>query len=558
MAERTYTIGQTTSQAQDRQARDLDFEAGRFFWVVDPDSVPGAPAVDILELDPRRSRPPTARPSALYRYRAASGSRWRQSNLGGITASARRGDGQEPLAPVRWELLIQGTDYYLDDSGLWVVLATKLDQNDYLATSFGPRREPRSAPFPRWTRAPAPTTSSSSSPSRSRTRPAAPSGTRCGTCTRRRRRPRRHLAGSRHHPQPLRAAGHGLGLTYLQQLGLAEPNDPVVFDRENRLWPRARDPEATNVVNDRFIVFPHLEPFADPSKLSPRRSRTRSTRCGVPAADRGATAKFALRLRYNASGMEATAPTSTSTPSRSATGASSLRRRPEAGPRRGLPHLVRRRPGHLRQPDSSSGGGAPRCRRASRRGIFAVAPTTILGMSTRYALGDRRTINLIGLYQREQSAFNRPALGFEATANLIGGQHPEHSSVPRGSPEFLNSPHLHPDDRAFRPGRQCRDRLQQAGPEPLGRGACLEGSSRRRDCRFPCARRSGSSAARRKEAVGLEDIGFSAFDPPTRSSWSGRAWLPISPSILDRSRSGRRISTRSSSWPGGQPRMCST
>ena len=72
----------------------------------------------------------------LYRYRAARGNSGVNPNLGGITASARRGDGLEPLGPVRWELLIQGTDYYLDDSGLWIVLATKLDQNDYLATSF--------------------------------------------------------------------------------------------------------------------------------------------------------------------------------------------------------------------------------------------------------------------------------------------------------------------------------------------------------------------------------------------------------------------------------------
>ena len=47
--------------------------------------------------------------------------------------------------------------------------------------------------------------------------------------------------------------------------------------------------------------------------------------------------------------------------------------------------------------------------RFEERGLFAVAPTTILGMSTRYSLGERGAINLIGLYQREQSAFNRPA-----------------------------------------------------------------------------------------------------------------------------------------------------
>ncbi|HYC31715.1 MAG TPA: hypothetical protein VEB59_05460, partial [Gemmatimonadales bacterium] len=62
VAERSYTIGQTTTQTQERQVRDLDFESGRFFWVVDPDSVPGTPAVDILELDPA-VLPATYRPT---------------------------------------------------------------------------------------------------------------------------------------------------------------------------------------------------------------------------------------------------------------------------------------------------------------------------------------------------------------------------------------------------------------------------------------------------------------------------------------------------------------
>ncbi|HET8650809.1 MAG TPA: hypothetical protein VFL95_12265, partial [Gemmatimonadales bacterium] len=52
VAERTYTVGQTTSQPQDRQVRDLDFESGRFFWAVDPALLPSYPAVDILNLDP--------------------------------------------------------------------------------------------------------------------------------------------------------------------------------------------------------------------------------------------------------------------------------------------------------------------------------------------------------------------------------------------------------------------------------------------------------------------------------------------------------------------------
>ena len=49
---------------------------------------------------------------------------------------------------------------------------------------------------------------------------------------RRRRGPRRHLAGSRHHPQPLRAAGHGLGPD------LSPAARPRGAERPRRLRPR--------------------------------------------------------------------------------------------------------------------------------------------------------------------------------------------------------------------------------------------------------------------------------------------------------------------------------
>ena len=45
-----------------------------------------------------------------------------------------------------------------------------------------------------------------------------------------------------------------------------------------------------------------------------------------------------------------------------------------------------------------SGGTAQVTARFEERGLFAVAPTTILGMATRYSLGERGAINLIGLY----------------------------------------------------------------------------------------------------------------------------------------------------------------
>ena len=57
--------------------------------------------------------------------------------------------------------------------------------------------------------------------------------------------------------------------TYLAQLGIAIPTDPSLFDRENRLFPRLRDPGAESVLGESYIVFPHLQPFADPVRLAP-------------------------------------------------------------------------------------------------------------------------------------------------------------------------------------------------------------------------------------------------------------------------------------------------
>ncbi|MGH7658099.1 MAG: hypothetical protein ACREL6_07675, partial [Gemmatimonadales bacterium] len=136
VANRTFTIGATVSQPQDRIVRDLDFEVGRFFWAIDPATIPGYPALDILNLNPSVV-PATARPAQIqvYRYRAATAGRTINPNIGGINAVARRDDSNQQQV-AQWELLIQGTDYYLDPSGLWFALTSRLDRNDFLAVSY--------------------------------------------------------------------------------------------------------------------------------------------------------------------------------------------------------------------------------------------------------------------------------------------------------------------------------------------------------------------------------------------------------------------------------------
>src|SRR4029450_3701785 len=68
-----------------------------------------------------------------------------------------------------------------------------------------------------------------------------------------------------------------------------------------------------------------------------------------------------------------------------------------------------------------AGSPATGTARFEEQGFFAVAPTTILGASTQYRMGERGNINLIGIYQYEQTAFNRPPLGFEPEATLVAG-----------------------------------------------------------------------------------------------------------------------------------------
>ena len=516
VAERTYTIGQTTSQAQDRQARDLDFESGRFFWVVDPDSVPGTPAVDILNLDPT-VLPATYRPTEvrLYRYRAARGNSGVNPNLGGITASARRGGTLDPLPAVRWELLIQGTDYYLDASGLWVVLGTKLDQNDYLAVSFRTAGGTTVGTFPEVDQGPGSTDVLELI--------AEPQQTQDRRSFRHEMRNVYRVAGADLDPASLQVGVtlnrserpvSGSAETYLQQLGLAMPDDATLFDRENRLWPRARDPEAAAVVGDRYIVFPHLEPFADPTRLSPPEISDSIYRTPIYLLlTEGPTAKFALRLRYDASGGG----------DRSTLNLNALQIREGSeqlfvGGRkleRDVDYRISYEVGQVSfiDPDLLFGqGSAQITARFEERGIFAVAPTTILGMSTRYSLGDRGAINLIGLYQREQSAFTRPALGFEATANLIGGVNTELHFRPQGITRFLDG--LTSGTSSAPSLLDLNAEFAFSKPDPNRSGeAYLEEFESESGLLVPMRESQWEFGSQPEDAAGLEDISIAAFDP---------------------------------------------
>jgi hypothetical protein len=524
VAERTYTVGQTTTQAQDRQVRDLDFETGRFFWIADPDSIPGYPALDILNLG-TAAISPTYRPSQVrvYRYRAASSKSEVNPNIGGITALARRSDNPLQFGPARWELLIQGTDYYLDESGLWIVLATKLDQEDYLAVSYRTVAGNSVGTFPESDRGTVDVGGVQQARDTIELIVKPQQGPELPTFRYEMRQVYR-VAGA-----DLQASSLQVGITlnrserpisgnaqtYLQQLGLATPSDPAVFDQPNRLFPRQQDPDAAQVVRDSYIIFPHLQPFADPARLSP--AETSDSLYRTPLfllTSQGPPAKYALRLQYQATGGG----------DRSTLSLNALQLREDSeqlfiGGRKLVRHVdydINYDVGQVTflNPDDLFGtGSAQVTARFEERGLFAVAPTTIFGMSTRYSLGDRGAINLLGLYQRESSAFTRPALGFEAAANLIGGVNTELHFKPTWMTRALNR--LTSEPTTAPSLLDVNAELAFTKPDPNRSGQAyleeFEGESG-----LPISLRESlwEFGSRPQQATGLEDIGFAGgFDP---------------------------------------------
>jgi len=447
VAERTYTVGGTgTSQPQDRAVRDLDFEARRFFWVVDPTSIPGYPALDILALDPGQL-PPAARPTEVrvYRYRAPTTGNV-NPNLGGIHAFARNPSDPAQIIGqvaadegVQWELLVEGRDYYVDPSALWIALASRLDARDYLAVSYTTAGGTSVGSFP------------------SADRPAAIDslaliveplrGPEAGTFRHEMRQVYR-VAGSDLDRSSLevsialnRSERPASGLaTYLAQLGLSTPADPAIFDRDNRLFPRTRDPGAEDIVRESYIVFPHLQPFADPTRLAPAERSDSLYRTPLYLLfDQGPPGRFQVRLRYDAVGGS-----DRSTLSLDALQVKDGSEQLLVNGRlltRGVDYSIDYGTGLVTfsSPEALFGTGVSQVTaRFEQQDLFAVAPTTILGLTSTYSLGEVGAINFIGVFQREATAYNRPQLGFEAKANLIAGVNTALRFQPNGVTRFLN------------------------------------------------------------------------------------------------------------------------
>ena len=430
--DRVYTIGEFTTQPLDREARDLDYEQGRFFFTIDPAAIPAFPAVDILAVDPA-ALPDSLRVGGLrvYRVRALSAGGGGNENIGGVRAVACGAAAQsvactaQRAGPFQWEILVEGRDYYVDASGAWLALASRLDQADYLAVSYVTQSGLDSVgTFPatagdagavdtlRLVYDPRPGVTAAAPAFRFEVRNAYRVGGR--------EVERQSVALTLTVNQRERTL---TGQTYLERLGIAVASDPNRFDQYNRLFPRERDPQQGAPVRDQFVVFPHLTPFADQARLEATErndSLYRTPRTAL--STQGPPSVFALRVRADASASA----------DRSVLALNSFQIREGSerlvlGSRlleRGRDYVIDYATGQVQflSPDSLFQGGAAQVRaQFEERSAFAVAPTSIVGLAARYDLGTYGQVNVTGLFQSEQSTFTRPPLGFEPSSGFIGG-----------------------------------------------------------------------------------------------------------------------------------------
>jgi hypothetical protein len=445
VTDRFYTVGDVTSQPVDREARDLDYEPGRFFFVIDPAALPGYPAIDVLALD-QTQRPDSLTVGGLrvYRRRAVAPGSTDNQNAGGLRAVAC-GVGIAAVdcaaqreGPFEWEILQEGKDYYVDPSGGWFALANRLDQNDYLAVSYITAAGTDSVgTFPveahtdttivdtlRLVYDPKPGITAAAPSFRFEIRSAYRVGGRevdrtsvtlALTVNGRERAP--------------------AGETYLQLLGVALESDAGRFDEFNRLFPRARDPNQGDPVRDLFVIFPHLTPFADSTRLSDaerndslyRTPRAYLTTQAPPSV-------FALRLHLDAAASDRALLALNSFQIREGSERIYLRNTLLT---RGRDYTIDYTTGQVQftNADSLFQGGVSQVRaQFEERAAFTIAPTSIYGLAARYDLGSVGQVNFTGMFQKEQSTFNRPPLGFEPSSSFIGGL----STQLRFQPDWLS------------------------------------------------------------------------------------------------------------------------
>ncbi len=422
VATKVLTVGGSGAVApQDNSTRDLDYEADRVFWVVDPRTLPGFPALDILNAS-QISLPPNVQPQdvRIYRYIAGNQNAGANANYDGITATSS--NGVEQTGALRWRMLKPNIDYWLDPSGLWFVLTSKINPSDNLAVSYRTVSQRLVGSLPS-TDNPAAKDSVQLiyEPNRGPSSPLFQYEMRqvyrvAGTSlVRSSLKAQVLVAGSQ---RPDSALG-----TFLSVLGLAVQADQATFDSDNRLFPRVRDAGAAKVIQDYFIIFPSAQPFSNPSLTAEERNDSLYRTPEYLLLTQGPPSKFQLHLQFDAqSGSDRSSISLDALQIADGSEKISVNGQQLV---RNKDYTIDYTTGRVQflDPNDLFGptGTATVTATYEQKGLFAQAPTTLAGLTATWTFGVNKTLSFAGLYQAEATGYTRPQIGYEPRASLLAG-----------------------------------------------------------------------------------------------------------------------------------------
>ena len=440
--------GRTFSRADTLVLDDADYIEGQFFFLFDPEDFFDHPHIDALALT-RNAAPSSVVPGAepIQLYRSTVGPFSLQQVEGYIQADAVAGEGADTVAEAAWFQYLQpGRDYMVHPSGLWVALQSPLEPDAMLAVTYvteagdtvgtyNPERIYQSGGRPRLKLLKA---------SAAQHRPGRPTW-----ATEMHQVYRVSLFGDVE-PASVELSvslgeeslgrtfvrrDNGDDVTYLRLFGLDEESPRDRLDESHIYRPALDSFEDQPRVSGTFIVFPTLEPFANPPPLRSvvldstevRRllgeNRNERIYRATDPFEREYGGVFRLNLTYEVAGDGPVSSFSLGTVGiREGTERVTLDDRLLV---RGVDYQIEYEPAELRLLDLEGLLATTPGRTLEvtweQRSSFQVAPSSVFGLNARYDLGDYGEFNLIGLYQTEDQQVRRPRLGLESSAVGLGG-----------------------------------------------------------------------------------------------------------------------------------------
>ena len=444
---RLESSGRRFSRADTLVLDDADYVKGQFFFLFDPEAFQEHPHVDVLSLVPSDAPAAVAPgPDPIQLYRSETSLFSRQQVEGYIQADAAAGEGEDRVAESAWFRYLQpGQDYVVHPSGLWVVLRSPLAPAEMLAVTYvtatgdtvgtyNPERTHRRGGRPALKLLKA--SSAQHQPGRptwrtemhqvyrvSSSNDVDPGSVELVVSL-----------GEESAGRTFARRSNGDDVTWLRLFGVDEESPADRLDESHVYRPSQDSFEDLPPVSGAFVVFPTLEPFADPPPvrrfaLGPAEARrilgaNRNERIyrDPDPFERENGGVFRLNLSYEVRGTGAM--------SSFALGAVGIREGTERALLgdvalvRDVDYAIDYDVGQLvlLDPERLLAANPGRVLDVSweQRSLFQVAPTSVFGLNARYDLGSYGAVDLTGLYQTEGRLVRRPQVGVEASAVGLG------------------------------------------------------------------------------------------------------------------------------------------